>query len=171
MKCKKCGAENAPAMVDCGSCGQSLSAEPQTTSERTTSSDSIERILLAQAVEIEEALREAKGLKGFLTRALSLPFTTVYKSEVETVSHHVDKNGRVTVAKGEMANAKMIIEGSHSSLCEMLTTFALERKLPVTESPIKVTFSGRFMGDVMFEIGTGEIDSRYLRRLPWSPGH
>jgi hypothetical protein len=157
-------------MIDCGNSGHSLSAESPMTSERRTLSDSIERILLAQAVEIEEAIRGAKGLRGFLARALSLPSTTVFKSEIETVSQHVDKDGRVTVTKGEMPNAKMIFEGSHSSLCQMLVTVASERKLPVTEQPIKVTASGRFLGEVVFEIGTGEFDGRYLKRLPWSLG-
>ena len=154
-------------MIDCGNCGHALSAESPLTSERIASSDSMERILLAQAVEIEEAIRGAKGLRGFLARALTLPSTMVFKSEIETVSQHVDKGGRVTVAKGELPNAKMIFEGSHSSLCQMLVDVALERKSPIIESPIRVTVSGWFPADVVFEIRAGEVGTRYLKRSPW----
>ena len=159
-------------MIDCGNCGHSLSIELLKTSERVASSDSIERILLRRAVEIEEAIRGAKGLKGLLTRRFGLPSTIVFKSEIETVSQHVDKNGRVTVSKGGMPDAQMIFEGSHSSLCQMLATFALEGKFPAVESPIKVTASAGPVGEVVFEIGTGgEVDPRYLKRLPWNLGH
>lgn len=159
-------------MIDCGNCGHSLSAEPPKTSERVASSDSIERILLRQALEIEEAIRGAKGLKGFLTRRYGLPSTIVFKSEIETVSQHVDKNGRVTISKGEMPDAQMIFEGSHSSLCQILVTFVLERRFPAVESPIKVIVSAGPVGEVVFEIGTGgEVDPRYLKRLPWNLGH
>ena len=172
MKCRRCGAENASDMIDCGNCGHPLSAEPPKTSERLASSDSIERILLRQAVEIEEAIRGAKGLKGFLTRRFGLPSTIVFKSEIETVSQHVDKNGKATVSKGEMPDAQMIFEGSHSSLCQMLATFPSEGKFPPVESPIKVTASAGSVGEVVFEIGTGgEVDTRYLKTLPWNLGH
>ena len=172
LKCRECGAENAPGMTDCGNCGHSLSSDPSKPSERVASSDSIERILLRQAVDIEEATRGAKGLKGFFTRKLSLPFTTVFKSEIETVSQHVDKNGRVTISKGEMPDAQLIFEGSHSSLCQMLVTVALERKFPVTESPIKVTASVGPLGEMVIEIGTGgEVDKQFFKKLPWNLGH
>jgi hypothetical protein len=167
MKCPKCEAENAPSMIECGRCGYSLSAESPPTSERVASPDSIERILLAHIVEEEGALRELKGLKGAIARAY-LPLTTVFKSEVETVSHHVDKKGRVSVIRGEMSNAQVTFEGNHSSLCRMLVS--REPRLP-SSGHIKMTVAQRLFGKREFEFDDGQLVKNPFKGWFWYLRH
>jgi hypothetical protein len=168
VKCTDGGAEDVPGMIECANCGDSLSSEPPRASQRVASSDSIERILLAHIVEQEDALRELKGLKGAMARALSLPITIVYKSEVETVSHHVDRKGRVSVTRGEMRNVRVTFEGSHSSLCRMLVS--REHGLP-SSGHIKMTVSRRLLGKTEFEFGDGQLVNHPFKGLFWYLKH
>jgi len=46
--------------------------------------------------------------------------TVVFRSEIETASLHVDKEGNISILKGVLPKPMLVIEGSHSSICQLL---------------------------------------------------
>ncbi len=163
MKCPGCGAENAEGMLECVNCGCSIELGSSDSPGRTERHDSIEHLLSRSALREENAFKERLGRRrGILIRSLILPMTIVFRSEIETTSLHVDRRGDVSIRRGAMPKPTFVIEGSHSSICEVLGSREPRLRAPAT---FKLTLNwGPFRGKTI-EVIQGQIMDHPLKDL------
>jgi hypothetical protein len=163
MKCPKCGAENARGMLQCGNCDYSLDPSSSPTSGQAERHDSIEHLLSRAALRAESALKEQLDRRrGFLVKSLILPMIVVFRSEIETASLHVDKQGGVSVRRGELPEPTMVIEGSHSSICRIIESDVPRLHAP---GPLRLTLNwGPFRGKTI-EMVDGQVMDHPLKDL------
>lgn len=149
-----------PSMKQCGNCGQSFTEGSPPSSER---SDTIENLLSKSALREENVLKERlKKRKGILVRALVLPMTIVFRSEIEFASLLVDKEGNISVRKGMSPKPQIVIEGSHASLCQILQS--REPKFS-THGSIKLTLNWGPFRNKIFEFVEGQVMDHPLKDL------
>ena len=95
-------------------------------------------------------------------QAMDRPLTVILRSEVETTSIHVDKEGNVSLSRVALPDPDVVIEGEHAVLCQILMT-----KAPILAAPgpVKVTvYSGEMKGLVV-EVSKGELMGNPLADL------
>ena len=95
-------------------------------------------------------------------RTMGRPLTVILKSEVETTSIHVDREGNVSLSRTALPDPDVVIEGGHATLCEILQTRAPILAAP---GPIKVTINSGEMKGMVVEVSKGELIGNPLADL------
>ncbi|OGS43729.1 MAG: hypothetical protein A3K76_04790 [Euryarchaeota archaeon RBG_13_57_23] len=168
VKCKNCGSENPDYSVYCGRCAAELKGDPAESAKEhrpqgSGSVTSIESILSRNLLRIEENLAKKRGgALGRLKKALSRSNSIVFRSERETVTLSIDKEGQVKVIRGLSTGAALELEGRHDSF---LTMFQDERKVRTIPSSISVRLGKREPTDELSQRIIREIVEEMLYRL------
>ena len=95
-------------------------------------------------------------------RTMDRPLTVTLRSEVETTSIHVDKEGNVSLSRGALPDPDVVIEGEHATLCEILQSKA---PIVVAPGPVKVTINSGEMQGLVVEVSKGELMGNPLADL------
>ena len=95
-------------------------------------------------------------------QAMGRPLTVILKSEVETTSIHVDREGNVSLSRTALPDPDVVIEGGHATLCEILQSRAPILAAP---GPVKVTINSGDMKGLVVEVSEGELIGNPLADL------
>ncbi|HIH01753.1 TPA: hypothetical protein HA259_06745 [Thermoplasmata archaeon] len=112
--------------------------------------------------EAEPSRMQFEDRRRMSLQTIGRPLTVILKSEVETTSIHVDKEGNVSLSRGALPDPDVVIEGEHATLCEILQTRAPILAAP---GPLKVTINSGEMKGLVVEVMKGELIGNPLADL------
>ncbi|MDO9538097.1 MAG: hypothetical protein Q7J68_07245 [Thermoplasmata archaeon] len=113
---------------------------------------SLEELFISICAEVEKELK--KVLKGLLSGPMVkgyLPQSWVFKTEIETITFHVDKKGNASVISGMGEEPDVTVSIDHEYLAAALTT----REKPGFECKNL---------DIKFHTGKGQTAFGFLRK-------
>jgi hypothetical protein len=165
MKCTHCGAENPDYAFFCGRCSADLkqdlvsgSAGPSTEKPAI----SIESLLSPKLLRIEDNIRS--GRERFLGRLRfpSRQFAITFRSELETITLVVEKDGHASTVKEYPQEKVLMLEGAHEDFVRMLNA---QEGFGMIPDSIRVTLAGKAMPDATSERAVREGVEKTLARL------
>ncbi len=141
MKCPKCGAENPDYAFFCGKCATDLKSEDWTPSELEAKKKlpTIMSMVGRRLLTVEENIRKKRekrfgGLKAFHSSG-----SITFKSEIETVTLTVDRDGHASVRPGEADDTVLFLEGPHEAFVEIFEEHGGVGSIPYS---IEIKFMG-----------------------------
>ena len=141
MKCPKCGAENPDHAFFCGKCAADLKPENWEPSELEAKKKlpTIMSMVGRRLLHVEENLRKKRETRFGGLKAFQRGGSMTFKSDIETVTLTVDKDGHASVRPGESDRTALLLEGPHEAFVEMFKEHAGVGPIPYS---IEVKFMG-----------------------------
>jgi hypothetical protein len=124
--------------------------------------ENIENLLSKVALMAEPLLKARLKKRRNIFAGATLPITVVFKSDVETASFHADKQGNVSIRSGALPHPTLVIEGNHSTLCQILQSREPELSAP---GPVNVTLSWGPIRNKTINLAEGQIMAHPFKDL------
>ena len=115
-----------------------------------------------KSVDEGELRRTLDSGMGISVGAIGRPATVVFKSDIESTSVYVDKQGNVSVSRGALPDPDILIEGDHATLCAILQMLE-----PTLAAPgnLTITVNTATIKDFVIEIPEGREMVHPLKEL------
>jgi hypothetical protein len=160
MKCPKCGAENPDYAFFCGKCAADLKSEDWTPSELEAKKKlpTIMSMVGRRLLHVEENLRKKRETRFGGLKAFQRNGSIAFKSEIETVTLMIDRDGHASIRPGVPEETALLLEGPHEAFVELFGKKEGVGPLPYS---VQVKIGGLSAYDEMVELARLKRDKTF----------